>query len=45
MKHRRGVIGAGGVERIIEVEMDAAERKLFDASVEHVRTLIEQIKL
>jgi malate dehydrogenase len=39
------VIGAGGVERVIEVEMDAAERKLFDASVEHVRTLIEQIKL
>ena len=39
------VIGAGGVERVIEVEMDAAERKLFDASVEHVRSLVEQIEL
>ena len=39
------VIGDGGVERVIEVEMDADERKLFDASVEHVRTLVDQIKL
>jgi malate dehydrogenase len=39
------VLGAGGVERVIEVEMDADERKLFDASVEHVRTLVEQIAL
>jgi len=39
------VIGAGGVERVIEVEMDAEERKLFDASVEHVRTLVDQIQL
>ncbi|MGH0033368.1 MAG: malate dehydrogenase, partial [Myxococcota bacterium] len=39
------VLGAGGVERVIEVEMDAEERKLFDASVEHVRTLVEQIQL
>jgi len=39
------VLGAGGVERVIEVEMDADERKLFDASVEHVRELVEQIQL
>ncbi len=39
------VIGAGGVERVLEVEMDADERKLFDASVEHVRALVDQIKL
>jgi len=39
------VLGAGGVERILEVEMDADERKLFDASVEHVRDLVEQIQL
>ena len=39
------VLGAGGVERILEVEMDAAERKLFDASVEHVRALVKQIEL
>jgi malate dehydrogenase len=39
------VLGAGGVERILEVELDADERKLFDASVEHVRSLVAQIKL
>jgi malate dehydrogenase len=39
------VLGAGGVERVVEVELDAGERKLFDASVEHVRTLVAQIKL
>jgi malate dehydrogenase len=39
------VLGAGGVERIIEVELNADEQKMFDASVEHVRTLVEQIKL
>jgi malate dehydrogenase len=39
------VLGGGGVERILEVELDAAERKLFDDSVEHVRTLVGQIQL
>ncbi|MEE9607251.1 MAG: malate dehydrogenase [Myxococcota bacterium] len=39
------VLGAGGVEKIIEVELNAAERKLFDASVEHVRNLVSQIQL
>ncbi len=39
------VLGAGGVERVIEVEMNADERKLFDESVDHVRTLVEQIQL
>jgi malate dehydrogenase len=39
------VIGAGGVERVIEAELDADERKLFDASVEHVRSLVDQIEL
>jgi malate dehydrogenase len=39
------VLGAGGVERIIEVELNAEERKMFDASVEHVKTLVEQISL
>jgi malate dehydrogenase len=39
------VIGAGGVERILEVELNDAERKLFDASVEHVRTRVDQIEL
>ena len=39
------VLGSGGVERVIEVDMTADERKLFDASVEHVRSLVEQIAL
>jgi len=39
------VLGAGGVERIIEVELGPEERKMFDASVEHVKTLVEQIQL
>ncbi len=39
------VLGAGGVERVFEVEMDEGERKLFDASVEHVRRLIDQIQI
>ena len=39
------VLGAGGVERILEVEMDEEERKLFDASLEHVRALVDQIEL
>jgi malate dehydrogenase len=39
------VLGAGGVERIIELELDATERKLFDASVEHVRALVDGIEL
>ncbi|HKE11228.1 MAG TPA: malate dehydrogenase [Myxococcota bacterium] len=39
------VLGAGGVERVLQVQLDPDERKLFDASVEHVRSLIAQIKL
>jgi malate dehydrogenase len=39
------VLGAGGVERVLEVEMNADERKGFDASVEHVRKLVAEIKL
>jgi malate dehydrogenase len=39
------VLGAGGVEKVLEVELDAEERALFDASVEHVRSLVSQIQL
>jgi len=39
------VLGAGGLERVIEVDLDAEEKKAFDASVEHVRSLVEQIQL
>ena len=39
------VMGAGGVERILEVELDATERGLFDASVDHVKALVSQIEI
>jgi malate dehydrogenase len=39
------VIGGNGLERVLEVEMNPEERKLFDDSVQHVKTLVEQIKL
>jgi malate dehydrogenase len=35
------VIGAGGVEKIIEIELTAAEKKAFESSVAHVRELVE----
>jgi malate dehydrogenase len=39
------VLGADGVERVIEVELNADEKKRFDASVDHVRSLVKQINL
>jgi malate dehydrogenase len=38
------VIGAGGVERIVEIEMNAAEKALFDQSCGTVKELIEAAK-
>jgi malate dehydrogenase len=35
------VIGAGGVERVIEIELNRAEQKMFDNSVNAVRGLCE----
>ena len=35
------VIGAGGVERVIEIELNSAEQKMFDKSVESVQGLCE----
>jgi malate dehydrogenase len=39
------VLGARGVERILEVELDATERAQLDKSIEHVQRLIADIKL
>jgi len=39
------VIGGGGVERVLEVELDDEARKSFDASVDHVKALIAKIDL
>ncbi len=35
------VLGATGVERVIEVDLDAGERTLMDESVSHVKELVE----
>ena len=35
------VIGGGGVERVIEIQLTAAEKTAFDSSVAHVRELVE----
>jgi malate dehydrogenase len=39
------VIGKGGVERVVEIELTPEERKMFDASVQHVRDLVKGISL
>ena len=38
------VIGAGGVERIVEIELDREEQAAFDKSAAAVRELIEVVK-
>ena len=35
------IIGAGGVERVLEIQLTAAEKADFDKSVAHVRELVE----
>ena len=39
------VIGANGVERIVEVTLDAAEKAMFEKSVASVQTLVEACKV
>lgn len=39
------VIGAGGVERIVEIRLDAEERAMFENSVQSVRSLCDAVKL
>ena len=38
------VIGAGGVERVVEIKLDAGEQAAFDKSCDAVRKLIEDFK-
>ena len=38
------VIGAAGVEKIVEIDLNAAERQMFLKSVESVKGLIEACK-
>lgn len=37
------VIGAGGVERVVEIKLNADEKASFDKSVDHVRALIDVV--
>jgi malate dehydrogenase len=39
------ILGSAGVEKIIEVELDEAEKAMFQASVEHVKDLVKVVKL
>jgi len=39
------VIGANGVEKIVEIELDVEEKAAFNKSVEAVRALVNNIKL
>ncbi|NYZ13634.1 malate dehydrogenase [Azospirillum sp. RWY-5-1] len=38
------VLGAGGVEKIIEIELSAEEKAMFDHSVDAVKTLVDVVK-
>jgi len=38
------VIGAGGMERVVELPLNKAERKAFEKSVEHVRSMVRGLK-
>jgi malate dehydrogenase len=38
------VIGAGGIERVIEIKLDRAEKAMFDKSVDAVRGLVAACK-
>ncbi len=38
------LIGGRGVERVIEIDLSPAERKAFDASVAHVRELVQAME-
>jgi hypothetical protein len=37
-------VGAGGVEKILKVELDYEEKRAFDNSVKAVKTLVEVVK-
>jgi malate dehydrogenase len=39
------ILGSEGVERVIEIEMDEGEKKMFQTSVEHVKELVKSVKM
>ena len=38
------VLGKNGMERIVDIQFDAAEKKLFDESVQHVKDLVGVVR-
>ena len=39
------VIGARGVERVVELDLTASEREQFASSVESVRRLVDMVRM
>jgi len=39
------ILGTAGVEKIIEIELDETERKMFQSSVDHVKELVKVVKI
>jgi malate dehydrogenase len=39
------ILGTDGVERVIEIDLDDSERKMFQTSVDHVKDLVKAVKL
>ncbi len=38
------ILGAGGMEKVIEIEMDAGEKKLMNESISHVKDLVKVVR-
>ena len=39
------VLGTAGVEPIVETELDAKEKAMFQSSVDHVKELVKSVKM
>jgi malate dehydrogenase len=39
------ILGTGGVEKVIEIDLDADEKKMFQTSVDHVKELVKTVKM
>ncbi|HEX4054614.1 MAG TPA: malate dehydrogenase [Tepidisphaeraceae bacterium] len=39
------ILGTEGVEKVIEIDLDESERKMFKTSVQHVMELVKNVKL
>ena len=38
------VLGSNGMERVVDIKFNPAEKKLFDESVSHVKDLVEIVR-